>query len=246
MSPQVAGFSAAAQGFAFPNAFPAVPLRRVSIPGIGELTLGNAANGLCGGMAFAACDYFLAPGVQKPAETQPPAEGTPLFKYLVDRLVDSFNLPIGIARYCEWMALPDNNVDGVTGVADRTRSGWTDVRRVLDGGIPAPLGLIRVHSANLGDLGRNHQVLAYGYVLDPPSSLTVELYDPNHPGAAVSLSCDLDSANPLNLTYSAGEPTRAFFLTDYTPRRPPDPLASSAIPTSWLDVLIAWLRRILP
>ena len=64
------------------------------------------------------------------------------------------------------------------------RPQWPRVRRELDAGRLAALGLIRVPSRNPLRLGENHQVLAYGYGLDEPSgSLLIAIYDPNHPAA---------------------------------------------------------------
>ncbi|MGZ4695348.1 MAG: hypothetical protein ACXWA3_17135, partial [Acidimicrobiales bacterium] len=51
----------------------------------------------------------------------------------------------------------------------------------LDAGRLCPLGLVTVESRNPGDLGANHQVLAYGYDLDDDSTLTIRVYDPNTP-----------------------------------------------------------------
>lgn len=242
-SGRVAGFSAAAGGFAFANAFPSVPLLRIPIPAIGDVPLGDAANGLCGGMAFAAADlhaFGIPPATL--ASDAVPGEGTPLFNYLVDRLVASFDLPRGLARYCEWMALPDEDQGPIAGVAQRTRAGWPDIQRVLDHQDPAPLGLVRVHSTDLRDLGKNHQVLAFGYDLDPATSgLTLYLYDPNVPRQDVRMSCCLDPAQPLGLTYSAGQPPRGFFRTPYAPRDPrPALISRPAVP--WFVRLFGWLR----
>lgn len=59
----------------------------VSVP------IGDASNGLCGGMAFAVRDYFEA-GKPPPDDAEPPSEGG-LFDHIVDRLFDSFDLPLG-------------------------------------------------------------------------------------------------------------------------------------------------------
>lgn len=231
LSVRIADFSAGASGFHFPNTFRAVPVKRITIPGVGSVGLGNAANGLCGGMAFAVRDFFEF-GVDPPTDTTAPAEGTPLFDYLVDRLIASFNLPSGLARYYEWMALPDEDTGAVPGVAARTRSGWSELKGVLDGGKPAPLGLIRAHSSRIADLGQNHQVVAYAYDLDEATSaLTLRLYDPNHPGDEVTLACDLAANGPLNLQYETGEATRGFFLTRYERSDPRYLLDRSPRPT---------------
>ena len=42
------------------------------------------------------------------------------------------------------------------------------------------LGLIRVRSFSPGDLGRNHQVLTYGYDEDDAGRVTLAICDPNH------------------------------------------------------------------
>jgi hypothetical protein len=56
----VPGFLPSNAGLRFPNSFPRVPVRRIGIPGVLSIPLGDASNGLCGGMAFAARDYFEA------------------------------------------------------------------------------------------------------------------------------------------------------------------------------------------
>ena len=79
-----------------------MPVRRIGIPGVVSLPIGDASNGLCGGMAFAARDYFEAER-PPPDETTAPGAG-PLFDYLVERLFDSFDLPLGPARYLALMS----------------------------------------------------------------------------------------------------------------------------------------------
>src|SRR6059036_1583512 len=85
----VGGFAPSTSGFRFPNLFPHVPVRQIGIPGVVSVPIGDASNGLCGGMVFAARDYFEA-GRTPPADTTPPGDG-PLFDYLVDRLFDIFD-----------------------------------------------------------------------------------------------------------------------------------------------------------
>src|SRR5690349_16753844 len=96
-------FVASQDGFAFTNSWPAQPavVRRTPF---GAVTLGDASRGLCGGMVFAALDYWHA-RVAPPAER--PAVGTPAYAHIVDRLVDSWHLPAGVAQYYQWMNLPD-------------------------------------------------------------------------------------------------------------------------------------------
>ena len=64
----VPGFLPSTSGFAFANDFPKVPVRHIGIPGVVSVPIGDASNGLCGGMAFAARDYFEA-RMPPPADT---------------------------------------------------------------------------------------------------------------------------------------------------------------------------------
>lgn len=109
----VSGFLPSTSGFRFGNSFPRLPLGRIGVPGVFSLGIGDASNGLCGGMAFAARDYFEANRAPPPAHTAP-NEG-PLFDYLVDRLFDSFELPLGPIRYLQLMnpMLRDGETPGV-------------------------------------------------------------------------------------------------------------------------------------
>jgi hypothetical protein len=226
----VPGFVPSASGFRFPNSFPRVPLRRIGIPGVLSVPIGDASNGLCGGMAFAARDYFEEQR-EPPGETAPPGSGA-LFDYLVDRLFDSFALPLGPARYLELMnpMLSDGETIwsrlgiGPHGRAWRmARTEWPKVRADIDVGDPSPLGLVRVKSTDPLDLKENHQVLAYGYTLDG-SSLTLRLYDPNRPGRDdVSLHLDVGGRTAVTTPTMAptGSPVFAFFRVPYVPKSPP-------------------------
>ena len=216
----VPGFKPSVSGFHFANQFPRGPVLTLPIPGLGRLPIGNAANGLCGGMAFAVRDLFTAKR-SPPPETKPPAHGSPLFGYLVRRLFRSFNLPHGPLRYFAWMNLPDADTHTTRGLAWRTiREEWPRVRRDLDAGLLTPLGLVRVRSPNPLQMGRNHQVLAYGYHLDEPTNdLAICVYDPNHPDQD-DLVLSLSLADPTRRTpmvYSNGETFRGFFHTRYRP-----------------------------
>ena len=211
---RVPGFSPSVNGLRFPNAFPKGPLLHVA-----GIPIGNASNGICGGMAFAARDLFEA-GLPPPADTSPPAPGTPLFGYLVRRLFASFDLPLGPIRYLLWMVLPKGNRFGIHGVAWRTiRHHWPRIRSDLDRGILPPLGLVRARG-NPMELGRNHQVLAFGYDLDETTaSLAVHVYDPNRPGDdSVALRLSLaDPDRPTPIEYEGGEyPVFGFFRTGYS------------------------------
>jgi hypothetical protein len=54
----VPGFLPSTSGFRFANDFPPAPVRYIGIPGVISIPIGDASNGLCGGMVFAARDYL--------------------------------------------------------------------------------------------------------------------------------------------------------------------------------------------
>jgi hypothetical protein len=229
-SNHVPGFLPSTSGFRFPNAFPRVPLRWIGIPGVLRVPIGDASNGLCGGMAFAARDYFERGG-PPPPDADPPGEGA-LFDYLVDRLFDSFDLPLGPVRYLELMnpLLGDGEtVWSRFGLASHgrvwrmAREEWPKIRAEIDGGHPCPLGLVRVTSADPRDLKENHQVLAYGYEVDG-TRLTLQLYDPNRPGrddVTISLEMGSTAAVPRVTTVPQGTRVFSFFRVAYRVAVPP-------------------------
>ncbi len=217
-------FVPSAHGFAFANSWPPGPA--VSVPLlIGSVGIGNAGRGLCGGMVFAALDYWHA-GVAPPAVR--PEAGTAVFRFVVRRLVASWHLPVGVVRYCRWMRLPDADV------AERTAGRqWLAVKASIDAGVPAALGVVTVASASPLLLGANHQVLAYGYSI-AGTEVTLRVYDPNSgPDDAVWIRFDTagtsrpagTAGRPAGAAFSHNldlrRPVRGFFLTRYSPARPP-------------------------
>jgi hypothetical protein len=210
-SARVPGFLPSTCGFRFANAFLPQPLLRIPLAGLGHLRIGNASRGLCGGMIFAARDFFER-GCPPPDDREPPDHGSPLFGYLVRRLFQSFHLPWGPLRYYHWMAARDTDLFRAT-----VRREWPRVRRELDAGRLAALGLIRPRSRNPLRLGENHQVLAYGYGLDEGSgSLLIAVYDPNHT-CRDDVTLALNLREPVGVLSSTGEPFRGFFHTRYWP-----------------------------
>lgn len=228
--PKPARFSPLADGFAFTNSWPSAPAVSIPTP-FGSIGIGNAASGLCGGMVFAALDYWQAQ--VRPPVSQP-APGTPLHQFIVRRLIDSWHIPAGVAEYYQWMNLPDGDasltifgrsVVSQRGLSWRTiEEQWLQVRASLDAGVPAALGLVTVASANPGQLGRNHQALACGYQI-AGTEITVQVYDPNS-GQDNGVYIQFDASDPTAATtfrhnLTIGYPVRGFFLTAYTPAMPP-------------------------
>jgi hypothetical protein len=230
MAPQSAKFSPLTDGFAFNNSWPSAPAVSIPTP-FGSIGIGNAAAGLCGGMIFAALDYWQA---QKPPPADRPAPGTPLYRFIVRRLIESWHVPAGVARYYLWMNLPDGDtsftisgrsVVSLRGLSWRTIvRQWPLVKRGLDAGVPVPLGLVTMASPNPGQLGHNHQVLAWSYQLAGPE-VSIGVYDPNS-GQDDSVRIRFDTSDPSAATtfrhnINIGWPVRGFFHTAYSPVTPP-------------------------
>ena len=228
--PNPGSFLPSQDGFAFTNAWPSEPAVVLPTP-FGNINIGNAAAGLCGGMVFAALDYWHA-AIPLPAAR--PAQGEALYGYLVRRLVDSWHLQAGVAQYYQWMNLPDGDtgfdVLGQHVVTDRglawrtIQTQWPQIAADLDHGTPAALGVVTVASASPADLGRNHQVLACGYDASA-SQVTVRVYDPNS-GQNDGIHIQFDPRAPAKPTtfehnLGIGLPVRGFFRTAYAPARPP-------------------------
>jgi hypothetical protein len=132
-SVRVPGFTPSAGGFHFANAFPKEPDFTVDLPGLGVLPVGDASNGVCGGMVFAVRDIFETTGQSFPADTTPPADGTALFRYIVERLIVSFDLPsLGVLKYYEWMVTADGDTRGAAAHRATRRSLEDDRRGVAE------------------------------------------------------------------------------------------------------------------
>jgi hypothetical protein len=224
------GFLPSRDGFAFANDWPPAPAITLPMP-VRSIGIGNAAAGLCGGMVFAALDYWRA-GLRPPQAR--PVPGSPLYRYLVRRLIASWNIPGGVARYYGWMNLPDgdSHLDLLgrrllpeRGVSSRTiTTHWPRLRASLDRGTPAALGLVTVVSTNPGRLRHNHQALAFGYMTSG-TEVIVRVYDPNTgPDDGVGIRFDTSSpgrATEFRHNLRLDRPVRGFFLNPYSPAVPP-------------------------
>jgi hypothetical protein len=228
----VPSFAASVHGFRFTNSFPPAPTIQIDLGPAGRVGLGDASQGVCGGMVFAVRDYFEA-GRSVPADDQPPAAGTPLFSYITSRLIDSFNVPAGVAEYAEWMVMPSADLHLLfrtrRGTFSRTvGSSWPHVRADIDAGHLSPLALVTVHTADLTQIGKCHQVLAYAYRVDGNDGVTLQVYDPNTKReAADDVWISFDAGRPsavsvISHNINIGEPKlHGFFCSGYSPKTPP-------------------------
>lgn len=216
-------------GFPFDNHWdPNTPLVTIDL-GIVQIPIGDASNGLCGGMVYAALDYFAA-GLPVPQQRpDPAAPGTPLYDYLVKRLIDSFDLPNLPARLLTIMnpAYPDtgsagNPLEGRAAII--IKDAWPQIRSCVDAGSPATICLQTIESALPTDLGHNHQTGVWGYQMDG-NFVTLFTYDPNIP-ADDTVSITFNASNvlsPPGITVSNPHQDQVFcFLTTaYATSDPP-------------------------
>jgi hypothetical protein len=153
-------------------------------------------------MALAAIDRWLR-GEPPPPDREPPAEGTPLFREIVGRQIESLELGRAVARFYRASAADARGRARIV-----VREGWPAVRRSIDAGRPAALGLIHVASADPRRLIGNHEVVAYGYRLDAAAgTVSLRIYDPNHPDddtIRLGLTVDRPSGT-VDFHYIAGE-----------------------------------------
>jgi len=217
ISYRLPNFSARANGFAFPNSFaPGTPVVEVQTP-FGSWKFGDAGGGLCGGMVFAAMDYYANGSAELPK-----TPGPELIRYFCKRLLDSWNLPLGAAKYYDWQ----RRKKGLMGKT--IRGEWPRIRARLDAGFPAPLGVINAQGYGWKQLCRNHQVLCYGYDLDEANrDVTLAIYDPNHPGddgANLSFRVSDPEMEQIAVHSCEGSTVRGLFLSAYTRPRDPPPV----------------------
>jgi hypothetical protein len=223
---QMTHFLPSKNGFHFDNSFKPVPTE-LNTP-LGPIQIGDASKGLCGGMIYTAIDYFNA-GLDIPSDTDLPANDM-LFDYVVKRLLESFDIPTGPLQYIELMHpdYPDGFSANKRGPLPIGRSWrmirqeWPKIKATLDTGQPCPLGLILIKSKELKELGKNHQVLTYGYDLTG-DDLTFYIYDPNYHGNDnITMKLKVgDPEHPTKVIYSSGESVLCFFKTKYTFSMPP-------------------------
>ena len=210
----VPGFLPSRNGFHFANRWPSGPTIKFGPIDPRWIGVGDASAGLCGGMCFTVRDLFEA-GVPMPADREPPANGSARFKSVVRRQVESL----------DWLRLPVRFWWRSAVGGDRARSTfekeWPKLRREIDEGRLAMLGLIRIAAVNPFKLTRNHQVIAYGYAEDG-RGVTLRLYDPNWPDRDdVTTTLHLDPAlRPTGLEQSTGESLLGWFVAPYSASDP--------------------------
>jgi hypothetical protein len=221
-------FRPSQHGFPYDNSWPDSPLTTIDL-GVAQIPIGSASNGLCGGMVYAALDYWANSLPIPQDRPNPAAPGTPLYDYLVQRLIDSFDLPNLPARLLTIMnpAYPDTGSAGnpLEGRAPiMIKDAWPQIRGWIDGGFPAPICLQNIVSALPTDLGHNHQTAVWGYQMDG-NLVTLFTYDPNISGDdTVSVqfnAADVLSAPSVTVSNPRQDQVFCFLTTAYAKSDPP-------------------------
>lgn len=204
-------------GFHFKNDF-VNPI--IDVPLIGNYE----TYGRCGGMAYAALDYYFAkiPIPTHKTDDFPgkgvPPDGSKIADYIYQRLIDSFLTPSAF-KFVDWTISSDRKTWLRKGVTYWTKNEeFPKLCKQIDQGIPVVLGLIG--ASNLSDVGnKNHQVVAYGYDYDASNEeMTVYIYDNNSPDEEVVLTSD--KTNPHFNATNRVDPWRGFFVQDYSAKEP--------------------------
>ena len=168
------GFLPSLYGLRFANSFPPGPTVRFGPFDTRFLGFGDAAAGLCGGMALTARDLYEAK-VPAPPDTNPPANGSPRFDALVRRQVQSldwFKVPL---HFLDLQALRGDPPTGIAATLGREPARVDAVlkewprhpRRRSTAATRRSWGSSGRPSSSPAALTQNHQVLAYAYEETP-------------------------------------------------------------------------------
>ncbi|MCA1598099.1 MAG: hypothetical protein LC769_03610, partial [Chloroflexi bacterium] len=183
--------------------------------------------GLCGGMIYAALDYYkqgwVIPQGRGPHD-HPLHDGTAgglLRGYIWRRLLDSMQNRAAGTMFVWSLALHVVPRLGPAWVLAQSRKEWGPLKERLDAGEPWPIGLVgRAHGSFA-----NHQVLALGYDDRGNGRGALFVYDPTCPGHVHTLALDFRGQS-LTIDESCARGrgdtrSKGFFRDAYTPARPP-------------------------
>lgn len=220
----VLDFRPSRHGFHFANRFPPGPTVRLGLFDPRVVGVGDATSGLCGGMSAIVRDLFEQ-RIDPPPDREPPVNGSRRFAALVRRQVETLDWLRVPVRFYDLSAFrPDpptwwSRLLGRRPAGDvALRDEWPRIRSEIESGRLAMVGLVRRATANPLRLTMNHQVLAYGYRVEP-GLLALRLYDPNHPDrddveARIVLG---PNGRAVHLESVPEEPLLGFFLAPYRP-----------------------------
>lgn len=183
-------FIPSVHGFNFANYFTGYPLPLLPLTGsFTKLITPKVSHGLCGGMCFAAYDFFLSKK-NIPVNTFTPSQKSLLYRYLYKRQIHTYgSFGKNIAKFAQWTVCSN------TKIAISTFNEIQKVKTKLDRGDLVILGIVYVSIKESIAIWRNHQVLAYDY-LEKEKKLIINIYDPNLPAKDnVTLEVSLTSSS---------------------------------------------------
>ncbi|CAN93643.1 N-terminal domain intergin-like repeats and c-terminal-cell wall-associated hydrolase domain [Sorangium cellulosum So ce56] len=152
-------FAPTRHGFRFANGFP-----NVTIAGINF-----GFQGLCGGMSWAALDYFHASEHTPDQTTKPDVNADPLGIFIMSRHIQASLNSSNVGHWMPMLLNPDDNAVRHWSTHDE----WKKLKASLDAGAPIPIGL-----AKFLDAFGSHVVVATGYQ-EGKGDFTIYCYDPN-------------------------------------------------------------------
>jgi hypothetical protein len=208
---------------------------KAAVKAIGN-EVADEAKTWCGGMAFAAADYFqlnwalprgLAaddePDSQNPAGLT--AGGVVLREYIFSRLIDCQLANLETSLLWHFMKAFMSSY-GDAYVRDQTRNQVVAVGAKIAAGTPCPIYLLHPGL----DPSADHVVVAIGFQELDINVWQIDVYDVDLPTDVHTLHIDA-THSPLVIT----EPTRddkptwtGLFLADYTPHRPPPAIVATS------------------
>ena len=133
----VTGFLPSSHGLHFANRYAPGPTVRLGVLDPRLVGVGDAKDGLCGGMSWFVRERFEA-GLPIPGDAAAPDNGSPLFRAIVRRQVQSLDWLRGPLRF--WLAA------GMSPERLRRQTlevEWPRIRASIDGGRIAMVGLVR-------------------------------------------------------------------------------------------------------
>jgi len=141
-------------------------------------------DGRCGGMAYAALDYYFA-NEKIPEFTSGdfnnsdvPPDGHPLAGYISSRQMDSMVKGLhGLRDGRKFLSWTKKSTKVV--LNNTLKREVPKVKREINRGRPVVLGLIK--AKKVMEAGDNHQVVCYGYNDHHSGYTDFYIYDPNHP-----------------------------------------------------------------
>ncbi|MDQ2831521.1 MAG: hypothetical protein M3Y74_21050 [Chloroflexota bacterium] len=183
--------------------------------------------GLCGGMAYAALDYYrqgwVIPQGTGPHDhpTNDGAAGGLLRNYIWRRLLDSMQSRAAGTMLAWSLALHLIPRLGPAWVLAQSKKEWAPLKERLDAGEPWPIGLVGMAHGSFA----NHQVLALGYDDPGDGTGTIYVYDSTCPAHVHTLALDFRGRSvTIDESCARGRADtrwKGFFRDAYTPARPP-------------------------